>query len=158
MADTIYLILAICLVIYLGYSWYQQVNIEINARYKWASIFWGIIFIRLGFSWDYLAGRSNALVLLLAAFSVVCILNGQGGLAKTGLVLNGYFRRTLAYSKIEKIVLINLPSDQPVVLVRVRTSKNFHYQMLVKKAVGEILVYLQNKLGKHVSIEVTNLI
>ena len=49
-----YVAIDILLVVYACYSWYWQAKVDFRGRYRISSVVWALIFIWLGFTWNYI--------------------------------------------------------------------------------------------------------
>lgn len=151
----LYLAIAIYMIGYLIYSWYWQVMIDYRARFRVSSVIWALLFVILGFSLDYFVNSSMAIHAFIAAFIVMGIVDGFSGFSPKRLVVSGYFKRTLKYSDVERVTLIQVPTARkPTVLAIFQTKNRQAYYMRFSKKLEDVIVTLRKYLGSGVGIEI----
>lgn len=151
----LYIAIDIFLIGFIFYSWYCQATIEFRARFRISSIIWALIFILIGFQLDYFNNPDITTNIFLAIFILLSVIDGWSGLAKKKLVLSGYFKRTLNYSEVSKITLIQVPNaKKTTVLAIFQTSKKRSYYLRFSKQVTDVITALRQYLGKEVVIEI----
>lgn len=140
---------------YACYSWYWQAKVEFHGRYRISSIIWALIFIWLGFTWNYIEKGDPGLNVFLALFLLISIVDGFSGFSAKRMVVSGYFKRTVRYDEIANITLINVPSQKkPLVMALFRTNNNRAYMMRFRVQVTEVLPALQKYIGKNIPVEI----
>ncbi|EEJ71327.1 hypothetical protein [Lactobacillus ultunensis] len=150
-----YIVVNIIMLAYACYSWYWQAKVEFHGRYRISSIIWAIIFIWLGFTWNYIEKGDPGLNVFLALFLLISIVDGFSGFSAKRMVVSGYFKRTVKYDEIANITLINVPSQKkPLVMALFRTNNNRAYMMRFRIQVTEVLPALQKYIGKNIPVEI----
>ena len=86
-----YVAIDILLVVYACYSWYWQAKVDFRGRYRISSVVWALIFIWLGFTWNYIEKGDPGLSVFLALFILISIVDGFSGFSKKRMVVSGYF-------------------------------------------------------------------
>lgn len=150
-----YIIVNALLLIYACYSWYWQAKVEVHGRYRVSSIVWALIFIWLGFSWNYIEKGNPGINFFLAVFLLISIVDGYSGFSPKRLVVSGYFKRTVKYGDVSSVTLINVPSSKkPLVMAILRTASNQSYLMRFNVSLNEVLAALQKYIGRNIPVEV----
>lgn len=150
-----YIVVNIIMLGYACYSWYWQAKVEFHGRYRISSIIWALIFIWLGFTWNYIEKGDPGLNVFLALFLLISIVDGFSGFSAKRMVVSGYFKRTVRYDEIANITLINVPSQKkPLVMALFRTNNNRAYMMRFRVQVTEVLPALQKYIGKNIPVEI----
>ena len=150
-----YIIVNILMLAYAFYSWYWQAKIEFSGRYRISSIIWAIIFIWLGFTWNYIEKGDPGLNVFLALFLLISIVDGFSGFSTKRMVVSGYFKRTVKYEEIANITIINVPNqNKPLVMALFRTNNNRAYMMRFRVQINEVLPALQKYIDKNIPVEI----
>lgn len=143
---------------YLIYSWYCQATIDYRAHYRISTIVWAVIFLALGFSMDYFTDPDLILNAFIAAFIVMSVVDGFSGFGRKHLVLSGYFRRTVKYSELQHVTLIQVPSPKkPIVMAVFQTNKRREYTLRFTKQVEEVIYAVRKYVGTGIAIDVRQL-
>ena len=125
-----YVAIDILLVVYACYSWYWQAKVDFRGRYRISSVVWALIFIWLGFTWNYIEKGDPGLSVFLALFILISIVDGFSGFSKKRMVVSGYFKRTVKYDDLASVTLIQIPNqEKPLVMAIFRTSDGKAYMM-----------------------------
>lgn len=122
-----YIVINILMLSYACYSWYWQAKVEFRGHYRVSSIVWAVIFIWLGFTWNYIEKGDPGLNVFLALFVLISIVDGFSGFSPKRLVVSGYFKRTVKYDNIAYITLIQIPNKKKplvVALLGLRTTSH----------------------------------
>lgn len=150
-----YIIVNILMLAYAGYSWYWQARVELHGRYRISSIIWALVFIWLGFSWNYIEKGDLGINFFLAAFLLISIIDGYSGFSPKRLVVSGYFKRTVKYDEVASVTLINVPNPKkPLVMAIMRTGSNRSYLMRFNISLNEVIAALQKYIGRNIPVEV----
>lgn len=150
-----YIVINILMWAYACYSWYWQAKVELRGHYRVSSIVWAVIFIWLGFTWNYIEKGDPGLNVFLALFVLISIVDGFSGFSPKRLVVSGYFKRTVKYDNIAYITLIQIPNQKkPLVVALFRTEDNKSYMMRFRNQVNEVVPALQKYIGKNIPVEV----
>lgn len=150
-----YIIVNILMLAYACYSWYWQAKVEFHGRYRISSIVWAIIFIWLGFTWNYIEKGDPGLNVFLALFLLISIVDGFSGFSAKRMVVSGYFKRTVKYDEISNVTLINVPNQKkPLVMALFRTNNNRAYMMRFRVQISEVLPALQKYINKNIPVEI----
>lgn len=150
-----YIVVNILMLAYACYSWYWQAKVEFRGRYRISSIVWAIIFIWLGFTWNYIEKGDPGLNVFLALFLLISIVDGFSGFSPKKMVVSGYFKRTVKYDEISSVTLINVPNPKkPLVMAIFRTNNNKAYMMRFRIQVNEVIAALQKYIGKNIPVEI----
>lgn len=150
-----YIVIDVLMLAYACYSWYWQAKLEFNGRYRLSSIVWALIFIWLGFTWNYIEKGDSGLNVFLALFLLISIVDGFSGFSPKRMVVSGYFKRTVKYNEIASVTLINVPNPKkPLVMAIFRTSTNKAYMMRFHVPVNEVISALQKFIGKNIPVEI----
>ncbi|CCI81433.1 hypothetical protein [Lactobacillus hominis] len=151
----LYIALCIYIVGYLFYSWYWQAIIDYRARFRISSVLWALVFLSLGFSLDYFNDPNLMMNIFIAAFLLISIVDGFSGLTKKRLVISGYFKRTIKYSDLAHITLIQVPTTKkPTVMAIFQTNRRQAYYLRFSKQVSDVISVLRKYVGTNVGIEV----
>lgn len=151
------IILSTLLAAYVGYTWYWQATIAYRGRYRYSVLIILALFIWLGFKWNFIDINEPGLPIILSLLIVLTIMDGFNGLAEHRVVVTGYLRRTIKYSDILHITLINVSTGKkPVVMAIFRTAREAYY-LPFSHTIEELLGYLKPRLMNNVSIEIQNL-
>ncbi len=62
--------------------------------------------------WNYIEKGDPGINIFLALFLLVSIIDGFTGFAPKRAVVSGYFKRTIRYSEINMVTLINVPNPK----------------------------------------------
>lgn len=150
-----YIVINIIMLGYACYSWYWQAKVEFHGRYRISSIIWALIFIWLGFTWNYIEKGDPGLNVFLALFLLISIVDGFSSFSTKRMVVSGYFKRTVKYDEIANITLINVPSQKKqLVMALFRTNNNRAYMMRFRVQVTEVLPALQKYIGRNIPVEI----
>lgn len=150
-----YIIVNLFVLAYACYSWYWQAKVEVRGHYRVSSIVWAIIFIWLGFTWNYIEKGDPGINVFLALFLLISIVDGFSGFSPKRMVVSGYFKRTVKYDEIANITLIDVPNPKkPLVMAIFRTSNNKAYMMRFRISVQEVVAILQKYIGKNIPVEI----
>ena len=150
-----YIVVNILMLAYACYSWYRQAKVEFRGHYRISSIVWAIIFIWLGFTWNYIEKGDPGLNVFLALFLLISIVDGFSGFSPKKMVVSGYFKRTVKYDEISSVTLINVPNPKkPLVMAIFRTNNNKAYMMRFRIQVNEVIAALQKYIGKNIPVEI----
>ncbi|MDF7638135.1 hypothetical protein PT285_01615 [Lactobacillus sp. ESL0791] len=153
-----YLIIDALLIAYACYSWYWQANIELRGTYRSSSIIWALIFIWIGFMWNYLEKGDQSLNFFLALFLLTSIIDGFAGFAPKRIVVSGYFKRTIRYSEVVTVTLIAMPGvKKENVICLVTTKKNRQYYIRFSQGVSKIVSVLKKYVKHDIQIEIQNI-
>lgn len=116
---------------------------------------WALIFIWLGFTWNYIEKGDPGVNVFLALFLLISIVDGFSGFSPKKMVVSGYFKRTVKYNEISSVTLINVPNPKkPLVMAIFRTDNNKAYMMRFRIQVNEVIAALQKYIGKNIPIEI----
>lgn len=149
-----YIVVNILMLAYACYSWYWQAKIEVRGHYRISSIVWAVIFIWLGFTWNYIEKGDPGLNVFLALFLLISIVDGYSGFSAKKLVISGYFKRTVKYDDITDITLIDIPNQKPLLVAIFNTNNNKSYMMRFRAHANDILPAIQKYIGDNVTVEV----
>ncbi|MGN1272719.1 hypothetical protein [uncultured Lactobacillus sp.] len=150
-----YIVVNVLMLAYACYSWYWQAKIEFRGRYRVSSIVWAVIFIWLGFTWNYIEKGDPGLNVFLALFLLISIVDGFSGFSAKKLVISGYFKRTVKYDEIANVTLIDIPSEKKPLLVAIfNTNTNKSYMMRFRAHANDVLPAIQKYIGENISVEV----
>lgn len=153
-----YSIINILLFIYACYSWYWQATLVVRCRYRVSSIVWAVIFIWLGFTWNYVAKGDPGITVFLALFLLISIIDGFTGLTNKRIVVAGYFKRTIKYEELAMVRLISVPTaKKPSVLCIFQTKNQRQYALSFNLDVNEFLKVLKPHLDPSVKIEINGI-
>lgn len=143
------------MLIYACYSWYWQARVEFHGRYRSSSIIWALIFIWIGFSWNYIEKGDPGLNVFLALFLVISIIDGFSGFGPKKMVVSGYFKRTVKYNDISSVTLISVPNPKkPLVMAIFRTNTNKAYMMRFCIHINEVIAALRKYVDKNIPVEI----
>lgn len=157
--STFYYTIDLLLLVYACYSWYWQASIQVRGRYRLSSIIWAIIFIWLAFTWNYIEKGDPGINIFLALFLFISIIDGFTGFADKRAVVSGYFKRTVRYSDISFVRLINVPNPKkPTVICILQTVKERQYYLRFNGEVNMVIGVLRQRLSSDARIEVQNII
>ena len=150
-----YIVVNILMLAYACYSWYWQAKVEFRGHYRISSIVWAIIFIWLGFTWNYIEKGDPGLNVFLALFLLISIVDGFSGFSPKKMVVSGYFKRTVKYDEISSVTLISVPNPKkPLVMAIFRTNNNKAYMMRFRIQANEVIAALQKYIGKNIPVEI----
>lgn len=150
-----YIVVNVLMLAYACYSWYWQAKVEFRGYYRISSIVWALIFIWLGFTWNYIEKGDPGVNVFLALFLLISIVDGFSGFSPKKMVVSGYFKRTVKYNEISSVTLINVPNPKkPLVMAIFRTDNNKAYMMRFRIQVNEVIAALQKYIGKNIPIEI----
>jgi hypothetical protein len=153
-----YIIIDVLLFAYACYSWFWQASIDLKGKYRLSSIVWAIIFIWLGFVWNYIEKGDPGINIFLALFLLVSIIDGFTGFAPKRAVVSGYFKRTIRYSEINMVTLINVPNPKKEsVVCLLKTNKNKQYYLRFACGISQIVAILKKHVHHNIKIEIQNL-
>lgn len=153
-----YVAIDILLVVYACYSWYWQAKVDFRGRYRISSVVWALIFIWLGFTWNYIEKGDPGLSVFLALFILISIVNGFSGFSKKRMVVSGYFKRTVKYDDLASVTLIQIPNqEKPLVMAIFRTSDGKAYMMRFNNEVNSVIKQLQEYAGREIPVEVQSM-
>ena len=139
-----YIVINILMLAYASYSWYWQAKVEFRGHYRVSSIVWAVIFIWLGFTWNYIEKGDPGLNVFLALFVLISIVDGFSGFSPKRLVVSGYFKRTVKYDNIAYITVIQIANKKkPLVVALFRTEDKKSYMMRFRNQVNEEVQALQ---------------
>lgn len=145
------------LFIYAAYSWYWQAKLELKGKYRLSLLIWTILIIWLGFVWNYIAADEPGINVFLALLLLVSIIDGFTGFAGKRVVVSGYFKRTLKYSDIQHVLLINLAlGKKPRVICIIDTVNGRQYTLQFTCGVEAIVHVLQEHADHNIEVEVRN--
>lgn len=152
-----YILVNIVMFIYACYSWYWQAKLELRGKFRISILLWTLLVIWLGFTWNYIEKGEPGINLFLALLLLVSIVDGFTGFAPKKAVVSGYFKRTLSYSEIENVILINVPvGKKPAVICILGTNKGRQYNLQFSSDVKSIIATLQRYADHRIRIEVRN--
>ena len=150
-----YIVVNILMLAYACYSWYWQAKVDFRGRYRISSVVWALIFIWLGFTWNYIEKGDPGLNVFLALFLLISIVDGFSGFSPKKMVVSGYFKRTVKYDEISSVTLINVPNPKkPLVMAIFRTNNNKAYMMRFRIQANEVIAALQKYVGKNIPVEI----
>ncbi|ALJ22894.1 hypothetical protein AO203_02335 [Lactobacillus gallinarum] len=150
-----YIVVNVLMLAYACYSWYWQAKVEFRGHYHISSIVWALIFIWLGFTWNYIEKGDPGVNVFLALFLLISIVDGFSGFSPKKMVVSGYFKRTVKYNEISSVTLINVPNPKkPLVMAIFRTDNNKAYMMRFRIQVNEVIAALQKYIGKNIPVEI----
>lgn len=150
-----FIVINILLFGYTCYSWYWQANLDLRGKYRLSVLIWTIFMIWLGFTWNYLVADDWNINIFLALILVTSIIDGFTGFAPHRVVVSGYFKRTVPYSKITDITLIKLPlARRTTVVCMFNTSDHHRYLLQFQKSVAQIMNTLKTHIDHRISIKV----
>lgn len=152
-------ILPIALVLgYTIYSWYNQATVIIYAKYRVMSLIWSLVLIVIAYNSGYLNNPDTYLVVFLASFLLMSIIDGFGGIGAKKIVISGYFKRSLKYTDLDKITMIPLPSaKRNRVMVIFTTLKNQSFYLKFNKSVEDLITLINDQTSDKVTIEIQNI-
>lgn len=152
-----YVVINVLLLIYVCYSWYWQAKLELRGKFRISNFIWTVLIIWLGFSWDYILGNEPGVNVFLALLLLMSIIDGFTGFAPHRAVVSGYFKRTLSYSEIQRVLLISLPTARkPTVICILATNKGRQYNLQFSHSTEEIIQALQKYADHNIQVEVRN--
>lgn len=150
-----YIAVNLLMLAYACYSWYWQAKVEFHGHYRISSIVWALIFIWLGFTWNYIEKGDPGINVFLALFLLISIVDGFSGFSPKRMVVSGYFKRTVKYNEIANITLINVPNPKkPLVMAIFRSNNNRAYMMRFRLPVTDVIRALQKYIGKNIPVEI----
>lgn len=152
-----YILINILLGIYACYSWYWQAQLDLRGKYRISLLIWTLFIIWLGFTWNYIERDEPGINVFLALLLLVSIVDGYTGFAPKRAVISGYFKRTLKYSEIDNVLLINLTmGKKPTVICILETSKGRQYNLQFSGDVQKVIKTLQKYADHQIRVEVRN--
>jgi len=130
-------------------------RLELRSKYRWGQlVVAGLLLI-----WSAYGGLTSfADLLFWSLFMMINIMMGTGGLAAKSLVLPGaWIRRTVTFDKITGIQIAAIPAlDQKKrVIVKFALDSRREINMIFTGTVTTVKQALQQRIGQHVSIEVS---
>lgn len=152
-----YMLVNAILFVYVCYSWYWQAKLELRGKFRISILIWTLLIIWLGFTWNYIEKGEAGINVFLALLLLVSIVDGYTGFAPKRAVVSGYFKRTLRYSEIERVLLIRVPlGKRPSIICILGTTKGRQYNLQFKSSVEEIVHALQKYADHQIRVEVRN--
>lgn len=147
----------ILLLVYTCYSWYWQAKLELKGKYRVSVLIWTLFIIWIGFSWDYIGSIVPGIQVFLALLIVVSIIDGYTGFAAKRVVVSGLFKRTVKYSDIKSVLLINVPMlTKPAVVCVLETIKGTQYNLQFSGTSQDVVQVLRKYADHPIKIEITN--
>lgn len=142
MTDIILIVISIALLALAGYNVFWQSQIQLRANYGYGQIFWGAIIATWMVSIGY---TSLAYAVCIAAFVLIYIMAGVGGLGPNRLVSQGAFSRIFKYDRLTGIALtpISTPNGKGVVIAVFSFSKR-RVQLMFKQPLETVLGALRS--------------
>lgn len=143
---------------YAIYSWYFQATVVVFAKYRIMSLIWSLILIVIAYNSGYLANPDPSLTVFLAAFIMMSIVDGVGGLAEKRVIISGYFKRSIKYTDLEKITVIPIEKARNVKnIVIFTTLKQQAFYLKFNKSMEELVTLLDKATTDAVTIEIQSL-
>lgn len=140
---------------YIVYSWYWQAVVDYPGRYRISSIIWAVVFVYVSISWNFIDITQAGAPVLLAVFLVMSVMDGVSGLGEKRIVISGYIRRTIKYSDLDQITLINAPlTNNKSYVVMELQSKGHVYYIRFAKGMEDVIATLKKHLGNDVGIKI----
>ncbi|GFZ27644.1 hypothetical protein [Lactobacillus corticis] len=151
--NQINLVIVLLMAIYACYSWYWQAIVEYRAQYRYSGIVWTFIFIWLLYPMAESGGK--IIVIFLALFILIGVVDGFSGFAKKRVVLSGYFKRTLPFERIQQVTVLNVPNPvKPQVVCIFKADRQRSYMLKFMGTLSDVLGQLKTHLNDGVEIEV----
>ena len=133
---------------------YWQSQIVVRAKYKYSSLFWGLL---IGY-W-LAAGSKYSLdfILLISLFVLLSFMGGIGGIGEKRLVSSGFYSGTIEYKRIKHILLIpaqiaNVSRDQVLAVFNMNSGQT--YQMTFNYSANDIYKELKKHISEDTQIEI----
>ncbi|MDT3392159.1 MAG: hypothetical protein LIR22_07525 [Bacillota bacterium] len=135
-------------------SIYWQSQITLRAKYNYWSLGYGVVFgILLTTSmvndWSY--------IVFTAAFILINIISGIGGLTPERVITNGIFYATaVRFTDLETITLIQqpMPGNRSRVIAVFRTKRNRRISLAFTQTMETLLTQLRKVMPNDVAVEV----
>lgn len=157
--SSFYIIIDALIFLYACYSWYWQAKLELRGRFHVSLLICTIFLIWLNFTWNYIENDDPGINVFLALILLVSIVDGFTGFAAKKVVVSGYFKRTLSYSQIETVLLINVPlGKRPSVICILGTGKGRQYNLRFPGDAQKVISVLKKYINHTVKIEVKNIL
>ena len=155
--STFYNMVNILFAVYACYSWFWQAQLELKAKYRWSVLVWTVIIIWFGFAWNYIEANEPGINIFLALLLVISMIDGATGFASKRIVVSGYFKRTLKYAELNRVLLINVPMvKKPRVLCILESEKGRQYNLQFAGTSTDIVNILKKYVDHPIQIEVRN--
>lgn len=153
-----YLTFDILILVYCVYSWYWQATIDYKAHFRMSSVIWVLIFFFFGYSLNYFTAPTLATNIFVAAVLTMSIIDGTSGLSKDRIVISGFFKRTLKYTEIAHITLINVPNPKkPTVMAIFKTKNRQSYYLRFSKKIEDVIRILRQYVGSNIGIDIAQM-
>ncbi|MFR4968865.1 hypothetical protein [Lactobacillus kalixensis] len=153
--SSFYLVVNVLLAIYACYSWYWQARLELRGKFRISVLIWTLLIIWLGFSWNYIEKGDPGINVFLALLLFVSIIDGCTGFAPKRAVVSGYFKRTVAYSDISKVFLINIPTPKkPSVICLLGTKNGRQYNLQFQGQMTDVINTIKKYIDHDIEIEI----
>lgn len=150
-----YPIVDVLLLIYAVYSWYWQAKVNLRAKFRISLVIWTLLIIGGFFYSGYLNLQMPAINFFLALLLLTSLIDGSTGLAQKRAVVSGFFKRTIDYSKIKRVLLIDYSGDQrDRVICILGTSDNRQYYLQFATNLRTVIQALEEHLGRDVKFEI----
>lgn len=154
--SSFYVIIDLLLFVYTCYSWYWQAKLELRSKYRLSILIGTLFVIWIGFTWQYIANEPGVSI-FLALLIVVSIVDGFTGFAPKKAVISGYFKRTVSYSEIDHVLLINVPAlKHPSVICILGTNKGRQYNLQFAGDANRVIQALRKYADHNIQVEIKN--
>lgn len=135
-------------------SIYWQSQITIRARYNYWSLGYGVVFgilltTNVVSDWSY--------IVFTAAFILINIISGIGGLTPERIITNGIFYATaVRFTDLQAITLIQqpMPGNRNRVIVVFLTKRNRRISLVFTQTMETLLTQLRKVMPNDVAVEV----
>lgn len=155
--SSFYIGINIALFAYACYSWYWQAQLELKGKYRFSIVIGTIFIIWLGFTWNYIEQDEPGISVFLALLMITSIVDGFTGFTSKKAVISGYFKRTVPYSEIDRVMLINVPSlKKPSVICILGTNKGRQYNLQFSGDANRVVEVLRKYADHNIEVEVRN--
>lgn len=138
------------------YSIYWQSQITVKARFRYMPLmisvlilFWIVATPQLDFG----------VVIVLAEFVTLNVMDGVGGIGSKKLVTSGFFSQVVDYARIAKLQItpLVLPNGKPRTVVVFQTHNQRQFQLNFSQSAEDLIRLLKGLLPQGVEIEVNQL-
>ncbi|MFD0897085.1 hypothetical protein [Loigolactobacillus binensis] len=135
-------------------SIYWQSQITLRAKYNYWSLGYGVVFGVLltangATDWSY--------IVFTAAFILINIISGIGGLTPQRIITNGIFYATaVRFTDLQAITLTQqpLPGNRSRVIAIFKTKRNRHISLVFTQTTETLLTQLRKVLPNDVALEI----
>lgn len=156
MQNSFYIAINLVLLLYACYSWFWQAKLELRSKYRLSVLLWTLLIIWLGVAWNFFEIKAPGLNVFLALILVISIIDGYTGFAPRRMVVSSYFKRTVRYSEIDNILIINVitPTNSSVICIVNTINGGQYYFRFNGRSAEEVVEVLKQHIDHTIKIRV----